>query len=192
MQSTTRLLRCSHLPVRLPAGRLCCCACSSGIENQARVAGGCSALTSICLSCCACAGDIEIGVQNSKIEYGAQLVEFIRIRLAGVADNFDKKPQPVRRSTRLLHGHSAVTRAWGAFSAECLLALHGWPAASLPRRACSKTMSCPRRAHCWRASRPAPETGCVWGSTHRMLIQAPSSACTWAASWALWCQPWFC
>ena len=58
-----------------------------------------------CLSCCARAGDITIGTQNSTIEYGAQLVDYIRIRLTGVADNLNKSPQPVRRTPRRLHGH---------------------------------------------------------------------------------------
>lgn len=95
-------------------------------------------------------------MQNSTIEYGAQLVDYIRIRLAGVADNSNKRPQPVRRLPRMLHGHSGVARAWGAFSAVFLLALHGSLAAPLPRCACSTTMSRPRHAQRWRASCPAP------------------------------------
>lgn len=42
-------------------------------------------------------GDIQISSQPDMkgIEYGGQLVTFIRIRLTGIADNFNKSPQPV-------------------------------------------------------------------------------------------------
>ena len=55
------------------------------------------------------AGDIQIGVQNSTIQYGAQIVDFIRIRLTGVADNFDKDPQPVRCSPCMSYDDDTAT-----------------------------------------------------------------------------------
>ena len=55
------------------------------------------------------AGDIQIGVQNSTIKYGAQIVDFIRIRLTGVADNFGRDPQPVRCSPCMPYDDGAAT-----------------------------------------------------------------------------------
>ena len=125
-------------------------------KPHARVAGGCSASKNICLSRCPCAGDITIGAQNSTIQYGAQLVDYIRIRLTGVADNFNKRPQPVRRSPP----HAAWPLRGSPPSLGSVprgvLALHGSLAAPLPGGACSGTMSRPRHAQRWRASCPAP------------------------------------
>ena len=100
--------RCEHhTPVDMLASAtfICCCRVQPGQGEPGRGCWWLQRLKSTCLSCCARAGDITIGAQNSTIEYGAQLVDYIRIRLAGVADNFSKSPQPVRRTPRMLHGH---------------------------------------------------------------------------------------
>ena len=107
------------------------------------------------------AGDIQIGVQNSTIQYGAQIVDFIRIRLTGVADNFGRDPQPVRCSPCMPYDGDAAT-------CICLilrLLYISWP--------------CFERPQCQR-------TGCVLRIQHDSLLlnirfflrlMAPSAGC---------------